>query len=72
MLSLRFRFPASIVLAFLLAWPAAGQTEKEHLAFQPLKRPTPPVDFVSANKAWGRNPIDAFILARLEKESGKI
>ncbi|MFL5339800.1 MAG: c-type cytochrome domain-containing protein, partial [Gemmataceae bacterium] len=36
-----------------------------HWAFQPVKRPT-----LSAvkNVAWVRNPIDYFILARLEKE----
>ncbi len=36
-----------------------------HWAYKKPVRPTVPV---VKNKAWGRNPIDAFILARLEKE----
>jgi hypothetical protein len=32
-------------------------------SFQPLTRPTPPA---AADRAWVRNPIDAFVLARLE------
>ena len=82
MVSLRCRFLGSTMLAFLVAWPAAAQTEKtpagatgpvikaidarkSHWAFQPVKRPPLPE---VANRAWARNPIDAFILARLEKE----
>jgi Protein of unknown function (DUF1549) len=74
MLLLRFRLLASIVLASLFALSGAAQTEKlpvnanakkTHWAFQPVKRP--PLPEVK-NKTWGRNPIDAFILARLEKE----
>jgi hypothetical protein len=43
--------------------PATGKTK--HWAFQPITRPAqPPVN----NLAWARNPIDRFILARLEKE----
>ncbi len=34
-------------------------------AFQPVKRVNPPA---VGNAAWARNPIDQFILARLEKE----
>ncbi len=72
MVSLRVCFLGS-VLAFLLAGPGAAQTEKvppgdvkkSHWAFQPVKRP--PLPDV-ANKARARNPIDAFILARLEKD----
>jgi hypothetical protein len=37
--------------------------DREHWAFQPLKRPKVPA---VKNKEWGANPIDAFILARLE------
>jgi hypothetical protein len=51
-------------------WPkdATGIVAKpksDHWAFQPIKRPTPPE---VANKAWVRNDIDRFVLARLEKE----
>jgi mono/diheme cytochrome c family protein len=50
------------------SWPdgldgASGSAAKTHWAFQPPTRPTPPA--VKA-RAWVRNPIDAFVLARLE------
>lgn len=38
---------------------------RDHWAFRPVVRPGIPE---VANKAWVQNPIDAFILARLEKE----
>jgi hypothetical protein len=60
-------------------WPAADQaaaapaprrgsfqiTDKDraHWAFQPVRRPLPPE---VKNPAWVANPIDAFVLARLE------
>ena len=37
--------------------------DRAHWAYQPVKRPTPPN---VKNQAWVRNPIDAFILAKLE------
>ncbi|GAA4421115.1 DUF1553 domain-containing protein [Bremerella cremea] len=49
-------------------WPGpAGSMEIEkrttdHWAFQPVKRPSVP----EAESDWGRNPIDRFILAKLE------
>ena len=56
---------------FLLLSAAAGfagepapKTSK-HWAFQPIRRPTPPA---VKNRAWVRNDLDAFVLARLEKE----
>jgi len=48
-------------------WPdvASGEKKVEHWAFKaPERPPVPPVK----NKDWIRNPIDNFILARLEKE----
>ncbi|HXG12909.1 MAG TPA: PSD1 and planctomycete cytochrome C domain-containing protein [Gemmataceae bacterium] len=52
-------------------WPkdngttVARSARSNHWSFQPIKRPAvPPVQ----NTAWVRNPIDHFILARLEKE----
>lgn len=50
-------------------WPdgldlAAG-AKSNHWSYQPVKRPELPA---VKNKAWPRNPIDAFVLARLEKE----
>src|SRR6266436_417940 len=55
-------------------WPDTGKTVKKgefqisdkdraHWAYQPVKRPAAPD---VKNKAWVRNPIDAFILAKLE------
>ncbi|MBL8219954.1 MAG: DUF1549 domain-containing protein, partial [Bryobacterales bacterium] len=50
-------------------WPeGAGSVSaevKQHWAFVTPKRPAQPA---VQNKAWVRNPIDAFVLARLEKE----
>ena len=37
--------------------------DRAHWAYLPVKRPTPPN---VKNQAWVRNPIDAFILAKLE------
>jgi len=46
-------------------WIHEGATYTKHWSFAELKRPNlPPVK----NKSWCRNPIDNFILARLEKE----
>ncbi|HEX3742286.1 MAG TPA: DUF1553 domain-containing protein [Bryobacteraceae bacterium] len=53
--------PAQI--ATLKRWIDAGAPWKEHWAFQaPVKPPLPAVK----DAAWARNPIDRFILARLE------
>jgi mono/diheme cytochrome c family protein len=50
-------------------WPDAASTEtaeiRKHWAFVPPVRPAVPE---VKNSGWVRNPIDAFILARLEKE----
>ncbi len=40
-------------------------TKSKHWAFQPIRRPGLPA---VVNKGWVRNEIDAFVLARLEKE----
>jgi hypothetical protein len=48
------------------AWPAvavASKPAQRHWAYRPLVRPAVPV---VKEKAWLRNPIDAFVLARLE------
>jgi hypothetical protein len=49
------------------AWPAAadGKLASSHWSFQPIVRP--PVPAVK-NKTWALNPIDAFILRKLEAE----
>jgi mono/diheme cytochrome c family protein len=48
--------------------PATYSTATNHWAFKAPVRPAPPE---TKHKRWGRNPIDAFILARLEKEKLK-
>jgi hypothetical protein len=47
--------------------PAQGPTplRSDHWAYQPIRRPAIPS---VKNTAWVRNPIDAFVLARLEQE----
>jgi hypothetical protein len=62
-------------IAVLTAWIDAGAAvpadevvapaASKHWAFQPVARPEPPA---VKNADWVRNPIDRFILARLEKE----
>ncbi len=52
------RWPAS-------AKPVAATRKNSHWSFQPVVRPAPPG---VKNREWIRNPIDAFVLARLEKE----
>jgi hypothetical protein len=55
--------PAQIEI--LRRWIAAGANYAQHWAFvKPVRPPLPAV----RNKAWPKNEIDAFILARLEKE----
>ena len=46
-------------------WIREGATWEEHWAFTTPNRPTLPT---VKNTDWARNPIDAFILSRLEKE----
>lgn len=52
-------------IELLRAWIEQGAKFQTHWAFnKPTQRPLPEV----RDKAWARNPIDRFILARLEKE----
>lgn len=52
----------------LKTWIAEGAEYQGHWAFLPVQRPT-----LAAvhNKAWPRNPVDHFVLARLEREGLK-
>jgi mono/diheme cytochrome c family protein len=52
-------------IALLKRWIDSGAFWKEHWAFQPPVKPKPPA--VNA-AAWVRNPIDRFILAKLEEK----
>ncbi|MCW3100909.1 MAG: Planctomycete cytochrome [Chthonomonadaceae bacterium] len=55
----------SVQIAVLKQWIAQGGKYDAHWSFVPPKRPAlPPV----RNAAWGKNPIDRFILARLDQE----
>ncbi|MCY2964953.1 MAG: DUF1553 domain-containing protein [Planctomycetota bacterium] len=52
-------------IELLKTWISQGATWQKHWSFLPPEAPAiPPV----ARQDWVRNPIDAFILARLEKE----
>lgn len=48
--------------------PAKRSTSSRHWAFQPIRNRIPPA---VGNARWVRNPIDRFILARLNKETLK-
>ncbi len=50
----------------LRRWVLDGAKYQQHWAFVVPKRPVVPT---VKNQAWVRNPIDAFVLARLERES---
>lgn len=55
-------------LATLKQWIAEGAKWQKHWSFLPVTKPTVPVN---QDKAWARNAIDHFLLARLEKEGWK-
>ncbi len=52
-------------------WPDAAAPDQDsslrHWTFQPLIRSAVPVPATSQDRAWCRNPIDAFILDRLQR-----
>ncbi len=52
-------------LGIVVLLGAAADPERAHWAFRKPVRTAPPA---VQNSAWVRNPIDAFVLARLEKE----
>ena len=47
----------------LRRWVAEGAEWKGHWSFEPIRKPEPPA---VKNTQWCRNPIDAFIVSRLE------
>jgi hypothetical protein len=67
------RIPSLVLcLATLSALFAAGletytAAERRHWAFQKRQRPEPPTP-AAADAAWIKNPIDAFVIAKLRKE----
>lgn len=52
-------------IAMLRRWIEEGAQYEEHWAYQALQKPSPPA---VQQQTWIRNPIDAFVLARLEDE----
>ena len=56
-------------VALLTRWIEQGATWQKHWSFIPPKRPELPKDLKDAK--WVRNPIDAFVLQRLEREGLK-
>ena len=52
-------------IARLKGWIEQGATYQKHWAFEPPTSPRPPL---VSDEAWIKNPIDRFILARLDKE----
>ena len=57
--------PSAAARATLARWAADGAKIKTHWAFVPPTRPALPA---VRDTRWTRNPIDRFVLARLEKE----
>ncbi len=62
---------ALAALAVPLVWAAESYTpaERRHWAFQKCHKPQPPAFATAADRGWVKNPIDAFVLARLKKEA---
>jgi hypothetical protein len=54
--------------ALLKRWIEQGAAWEDHWSYQPVRRPAVPT--VNDPK-WVRNPVDAFVLARLEREGLK-
>ncbi|WP_422927645.1 PSD1 and planctomycete cytochrome C domain-containing protein [Singulisphaera sp. PoT] len=52
-------------VGLLRRWVEQGATWEQHWAFQKPTRPAPPA---IKDAAWPRNPIDHFVLARLERD----
>jgi hypothetical protein len=68
----------AILLALILSGQMIAETtaplgtytpvERRHWSFQKRQTPPVPVFTTAADKAWAKTPIDAFILARLQKK----
>jgi hypothetical protein len=56
-------------VAFLTRWIEQGASWQRHWSFIPPKRPELPKEL--KDPKWARNPIDAFVLQRLEREGLK-
>ena len=70
------RFPVRVLPLLILAAPLVvadpartvsfSAEQRAHWSLQPVERPGPPA---TSDAAWVRNPVDAFVLARLSQES---
>ncbi len=47
-------------------WVEQGAKWTSHWAFEPIAKPAVPIDL--KNQEWVKNPVDAFVLSRLERE----
>ena len=52
-------------IGLLTRWIEEGASWDQHWSFEEITRPEPPA---VADEAWTRNPLDRFVLARLEAE----
>ena len=52
-------------IGLLRRWIEQGAFYQRHWSFEPIRRPDPPA---IRDRTWPRNPIDHFVLARLEKQ----
>jgi Protein of unknown function (DUF1553)/Protein of unknown function (DUF1549) len=68
-------FALAAVSCFCAIAAGTGETysaaERRHWAFQPRIRPEIPSFSLTSDRRWVHNPVDAFILARLQKEGLK-
>ena len=70
------RFLAVVAMFAMLALAADNvaplgkytETERRHWAFQPRSHPPVPAFTAPRDRSWIANPIDAFVLSRLQKE----
>ena len=65
LLNSRFVFSEDHQTTTAIAEPPIEDADRDYWAYQPVTRPTTPE---VANQGWCRNPIDRFILARLEED----
>src|SRR5438045_1220121 len=67
---MRLLLPTALLLATSAgaAGPPSPPPAAKHWSLRPLARPAVPAPEAPADRAWVRNPIDAFVLARLRRE----
>ncbi len=63
--------PADLLGTAVAKKSVVTEEAKKYWAYQPVKRPTVPVSRDPKGSAWVKNPIDAFVLAKLEAKGLK-